>query len=126
MSGKAYTDLAAAEHRIVQLGFGDICKGLRFLETLKMHSLMMDYISKTRVLHTHSGLRGCSYQADEPKATVLVDEDLGGFAIFGEKLLHFLFRGASGQVTHEQPAALCVRLLPRFLKACQVDGQTSI
>lgn len=68
----------------------------------------------------------CSYQADEPKASVLVDEDLRGFAIFGEELLDFLFRGTGRQVPHEQPAALRVRLLPRLLKARQVNGQSGI
>lgn len=72
------------------------------------------------------GLGRRAYQADEPKASVFVNEDLGGFAIFGEQLLHFLFRGAGRQVPHEEPAALRVRLLPGLLKARQVDGQTSI
>lgn len=57
-----------------------------------------------------------SYQSDETKAFALVDEDLAGFSIFGEKLLEILLGDVVGQVSDEQTTPLGVSLLAGFQK----------
>lgn len=69
---------------------------------------------------------GQTHQPDEAKASVLVDKDLRRFAILREELLHILLCGSSRQVSHKQPAPLCVGLLSWLPEVLQVYSESII
>lgn len=55
-----------------------------------------------------------SYQSDETKAFVFVDEDLAGLSIFSEQSLEIFLCNVVGQISNEQAASLGVCLLTGF------------
>lgn len=69
---------------------------------------------------------GQTHQPDEAKASVLVDKDLRRFAILREELLHILLCGSSRQVSHKQPAPLCIGLLSWLPEVLQVYSESII
>lgn len=68
-------------------------------------------------------MTGRGVQADEAEASVAVDEDLAGLSVALKKALEILLRDVGGQVTHEEAAALRVRLLARLEETLDVDGE---
>lgn len=69
---------------------------------------------------------GDTHQTDEAEAAVAVDEDFAGLAVALEEPLEVLLGDVRGQVSHEEAAALRVRLLARLEEALDVDGEAHL
>lgn len=71
-------------------------------------------------------MTGRGVQADEAEASVAVDKNLAGLAVALKEPLEVLLRDVGGQVTHEEAAALRVRLLARLEETLDVNGEAHL